>query len=340
MVRELAAPPLPFAPSPSILPALPVLRARLTLRLLSAATLPAYLGGLLRGGFGYAFQQVACTPTCRTGAQPCPATNPCPFRLIFATLRPTEGGTLHDLRDVPRPFVIEPPNTGRTDYPAGAALEFDVALIGQGADYLPYFILSFEELGRMGLGRDLARARLERVEVLAPWQPVGTVVYQDGRALPGGAGLALPRIETRDLLQRANALPDRLRLTLRTPLRVKHRGDFLRTVDLAALVQAACWRLDALATFHGAGPWGVRYQPLVEAARAITVEQVQTHWHEWTRTSTRGPTPQTMQLGGLVGSAVLNEVPEALRAVLLLGSLVHVGKACVFGHGAYSLEAV
>jgi len=26
--------------------------------------------------------------------------------------------------------------------------------------------------------------------------------------------------------------------------------------------------------------------------------------------------------------------------VLLLGSLVHVGKACVFGHGAFSVEGV
>lgn len=335
----LPAPP-PALGAPPALPPLPLLRARLTMRLLSDAALPAYKGGMLRGGFGYAFQRAACAPACRTGDQPCPAASPCPFRVIFDTPRPTEGGALHDLRDVPRPFVLGPPADERTRYAAGDSLEFDLTLIGRGAYYLPYFILSFEELGRMGLGRDLARARLERVELLPAWHPVGAVVYQDGRALSGGAGLPPPSTDSADVLRRAGELLSRLRLTLRAPLRVKQRGDFMRVLDPAALIQAACWRIDALATFHGAGPWGLRYQPLVEAARSITIERAQLHWHEWQRTSTRGPEPKTMQLGGLLGSAVLAGVPEPLRAVLLLGSLVHVGKACVFGHGAYSLEAM
>ena len=56
--------------------------------------------------------------------------------------------------------------------------------------------------------------------------------------------------------------------------------------------------------------------------------------------------PQTMQdrqwmtLGGIVGSAVLRSVALDVRAVLLAGSVVHVGKACVFGHGGYGLEGV
>jgi hypothetical protein len=45
-----------------------------------------------------------------------------------------------------------------------------------------------------------------------------------------------------------------------------------------------------------------------------------------------------MTLGGLLGSAVLRGVSLDLRAVLLAGSLVHVGKACVFGHGGYTVD--
>ena len=43
------------------------------------------------------------------------------------------------------------------------------------------------------------------------------------------------------------------------------------------------------------------------------------------------------RVGGIVGSAVLRGVPEEVRAVLLAGSVVHVGKACVFGHCAFDL---
>jgi len=56
---------------------------------------------------------------------------------------------------------------------------------------------------------------------------------------------------------RATALPSGLRLTLRMPLRVKARGAFLEAIDLTTIVQAACWRLNGLATFHGGGPWPV-----------------------------------------------------------------------------------
>ncbi|MFV9506732.1 MAG: CRISPR system precrRNA processing endoribonuclease RAMP protein Cas6 [Oscillochloridaceae bacterium umkhey_bin13] len=323
------------------LPALPdlsLVRARVTLRLVRDAVLPAAKGGLLRGGFGYAFQQAVCSPACRSGADPCAVTSGCPFRQVFTPTRDEASGPLHDLRDVPRPFVIEPPTDGRTHYTAGEPLEFGLVLIGQGADYLPYFLLGFEQLGRMGLGRDLAQARLERVEVLPPWQAVGAVIYQDGRAQVGGAGLGLPTMTTASVKTRAASLPPRLRLRFATPLRIKHRGDLMRRFEPVALVQAACWRLEALGSFYGDGGWTGSYQPLIAAAQAITLEQNTLHWQEWARRSTRNANPQTMQLGGLVGEAVLNHVPTDLRALLLLGGLVHVGKACVFGHGGYAVS--
>jgi hypothetical protein len=258
---------------------------------------------------------------------------------VFETPHPPGVGYLHDLQDVPRPFVIEPPHDTRTRYAGGDALEFGLVLIGRGIDHLPYFLLSFEELGRMGLGRHNARARLERVEALAPWQPTGSAIFQDGRVV-GEAAQTLPTLDAPAIAARAAALPANLRLTLRTPLRVKARGEFIETIDLPAIVQAACWRLSALATFHGGGPWQIEHRALADQARAIAIEQAEARWLDWERTSTRAPTPRRMKLGGIVGGALLRGVPADLRAVLLAGSLVHVGKACVFGHGEYRVEGL
>jgi hypothetical protein len=69
-------------------------------------------------------------------------------------------------------------------------------------------------------------------------------------------------VRVADLAAQAAALPADLRLTLRTPLRVKARGAFIEQLDLPAIVQAACWRLAALAAFHG-DPWEADYRPLV-----------------------------------------------------------------------------
>lgn len=43
---------------------LPILRARVTFRLLQHAMLPPYKGAMLRGGFGYAFQRATCPEAC------------------------------------------------------------------------------------------------------------------------------------------------------------------------------------------------------------------------------------------------------------------------------------
>ncbi|MFN8569824.1 MAG: hypothetical protein U0Z44_20355 [Kouleothrix sp.] len=108
-------------------------------------------------------------------------------------------------------------------------------------------------------------------------------------------------------------------------------GTFIDVLDMPAIVGAACWRLRALATFHGGGPWQVDTRSLAEQAHTPGVEQVQLQWIDWERTSTRAGQQRAMTLGGLLGSAVLRGVPPDVRAInAAAGSLVHIGKAAVF----------
>lgn len=312
------------------LPPLSVLRARVTYRLLQDTTLPAYKGALLRGGFGYAFQRSSCAQSCWGRAEQCGAAMLCPYRWVFETPHPVGVSHLHDLQDVPRPFVIEPPLDHKRLYAAGDALEFGLILIGRGVDFLPYFLVGFERLGEAGLGRDLAKARLERVEALKPFLPTGVPIYQDGRAitLP-----ELPLFNLAELPVRAKTMAADLRLALRTPLRVKARGAFIEALDLGAIVQSIFWRVGTLSAFHGAASWDADYRAVVEAARRVRVERADVQWVDWERTSTRGGERRKMTLGGLIGTAALREVPPDVRTALLAVSVLHVGKACVFGHG-------
>ena len=314
----------------------PVLRARVSMRMLQDTTLPAYKGGLLRGGFGYAFQQTSCPTACWNNADSCTSSQPCAYQHVFSPRHPANVTALHDLRDIPRPFVIEPPADQKRDYRAGDLLEFGLVIIGSGARYLPYFLASFRRLGELGLGRDHAPARLERVELLACWEPTGTVIYQDGRVLDvqrGGTYQYTGPI----VAERALHLPDTLHISLPTPLRIKARGTYLDTLDVPALVQSLCWRLHALSVFYGSA-WQHTYRPLVEQARSVVVEDARVEWIDWERTSTRGPTPRHMTLGGIVGTATLRNVPPDIRALLLMGTLVHAGKSCVFGHGKLEMQ--
>ncbi|MFV9504103.1 MAG: CRISPR system precrRNA processing endoribonuclease RAMP protein Cas6 [Oscillochloridaceae bacterium umkhey_bin13] len=325
-------------------PPLAVLHARVRYRLEEATTLPPYKGAMLRGGFGYAFQRAACAPGCWGRAEQCTVAMLCPYRWVFETPHPEGVAHLHDLHDVPRPFVIEPPRNHQRTYHAGDPLEFGLILIGRGIDFLPYFLHGFAQLGATGLGRDLAKAQLEQVSAVPvfmattePSPPKALAIYQDGRIM---MGQDLPTLNLAELPHHAARLPADLRVELHTPLRVKARGAFIEQVDLGAIIQATCWRLNALSAFHGPGPWASDYRPVVAAARNVRIEQAAVRWVDWERTSTRGGGQRQMKLGGIIGSAILRDVPLDVRSALLAASLLHVGKACVFGHGWIGVGAV
>lgn len=321
-----------------LLPPLRFLRMRVTMRLLADAQLPSAKGGMLRGGFGYMFQRASCPPSCWSKSNHCPAATPCAYRQIFETPHPPHIAHLHNLRDVPRPFVIAAFDNQRTHYRAGDVLEFLLLLLGQGIDYLPYFFFGFEELGRVGLGKNHTRAHLERVEAMMPWSSSDQVLYRDGRVIRDIGMLPIASLDS--IQSDADALSSDLLLTLQTPLRLKYGGEWLRRIDPAALVQAICWRLHALNIFHGETPWEIDHRGMVEQARLIRVEQETITWHDQTRISKRSGQPQQMHLGGLMGTARVHDISPALRTLLLAGSLVHVGKACVFGNGSYTVQEI
>src|SRR5262245_62213674 len=149
---------------------LPILRARVTMRLLADAQLPAYQGAMLRGGFGIAFKRASCPQTCWNHPNGCAIDALCPYRWVFETPHPPGVSHLHDLQDVPRPFVIEPPLGGRTHYAAGDALEFGLVLLGRGIDHLPYSYSASSSSGGWGWG---ARRRGRGWSGLRRYQPGG-----------------------------------------------------------------------------------------------------------------------------------------------------------------------
>ncbi|TVL99080.1 MAG: hypothetical protein CV087_19450 [Candidatus Brocadia sp. WS118] len=65
---------------------------------------------------------------------------------------------------VPHPFVIEPPITEKQSFEPGETFTFQVILIGQAIDYLPYFIYTFTELGKQGIGQGRGKYDLLQAE--------------------------------------------------------------------------------------------------------------------------------------------------------------------------------
>ena len=315
-------------------------RYRFVLRASTALHLSTFAGSTLRGGFGHVFKRSVCV------WQPgdcgrCLLKNTCAYPYIFETAPPPGAEKLRGLEQVPRPFVLEPPERGgRQSYRPGERFDFGLVLAGRGIDYLPYFVLTFGELGRTGLGSE--RGRFEVVEVLAE-HPSGTRRVWS----PGAGGLAdvEARLTAADLarppaLAEVAELPERLALCFQTPARVQSEGRMRTALTFQEVVRALLRRLSSLCYFHCGCELQVDFKGLIERASMIRTIRSELRWQEQDRFS--GRQQQRIDMSGVLGRVVF-EAPEASEwepylPLLAAGEWVHVGKGTVMGLGKYRVE--
>ena len=114
--------------------------------------LPSYSGSTLRGGFGHAFRRIICAFKDKECTD-CLLQQQCVYAYVFETPIPANAQIMRKYTAAPHPFILEPSTNSRESCQKGENLSFGLTLIGRAADYLPYFIYAFEELGRIGIGK-------------------------------------------------------------------------------------------------------------------------------------------------------------------------------------------
>jgi CRISPR-associated endoribonuclease Cas6 len=297
--------------------------------------LPVYKGSTLRGGFGYAFKKMVCVNDNWRACTPCQLGNACPYGYIFETSPPEDSAALSNLQDVPVPFVVEPPLEEETDYAPGDRLGFNVVLVGRARNYLPYFILAFEELGRSGIGHPRGQYVLQRISAIHPWHSTSELIYDGVEVRVGGRDL---RVTLSDVAQRAAALPaNRLTLRFTTPVRMKYRGRYVRRPEFHVLVRNLLRRISSLAYFHCGELWETDFRGIIQAAEQIKTVETEIEWVSWDRYS--GRQKQRIDMSGFTGAATYRGELAPFRQLVVLGELTHVGKATVFGYGQYEVGA-
>lgn len=325
------------------LPPLTLSRYRFTLSADDPMLLPPYKGSTLRGGFGHAFKRMVCfQPEVRTCSE-CLLRNTCPYAYVFETPVPPESEVLRKNQHVPHPLVIQAPPEETTTYFPGDNLDFHVVLVGRAQQYLPYFLVAFQELGRQGLGRFLelpggrrrGRYHLAQVEAVSALDDKRALVYTAAQPTHIHAQ-ALP-VETAQITAYAQTLPnDRLTIIFHTPARLQHQTQLVRQgPPFAALLKALLGRVSSLAYFHCDTRWELDFRGWIDRAEAVELVESRTVWVDWERYS--GRQQQHISMGGLVGQATYAGDLAPFLPLLVLGTLVHVGKGTVFGNGRFSV---
>lgn len=323
-------------------------RFRFHLRAEEALRLPAYSGSMFRGGFGHAFKRAVCVM--RHGdCDGCLVRYQCPYQYVFETPPPPGSEILRKYPAAPHPFVMEPPLDGRQSYASGDCLELGLTLIGRGIDYLPYFIVGFEELGRSGLGKAHSRFRL--TEVLAEsrnggpddWMPIYSgdqrSLRDDFRIRTGRSEDSRLNIEdgrSADAGGEANLESSILNLQFVTPTRLKFGNHLTSDLEFHILIRNLLRRLSALSYFHCGRRLDLDFRGLVQRAEHVETISRNLRWVDWERYSARQQT--TMFMGGFVGSATFRGPLADFVPFLRLGQYVHIGKGAVFGLGQYRVR--
>lgn len=295
--------------------------------------LPAYKGSTLRGGFGRVFKSLACvTPqscknSCKTGSR-------CPYGYVFETPVPEDSARMKKYPYAPHPFIIEPPLETKAQYSENEKLRFRLILFGKACDYLPYFVYTFEELGKIGIGKAQCPYRVEKVNRIGLNGSINLIYDAQDRLLQPGS-----KADTFNLFDETGSLnpSGQLTLTLLTPARIQVGNTLSNGPDFHEIVRSLLRRISLMMYFHEEIDLEgqVDFREMIQAATSIQTLSRNFRRYNWQRYSNRQE--RHISMDGLMGQGIYQGDIGRFIRLLRLGEYLHIGKGTSFGLGQYRL---
>ncbi len=254
----------------------------------------------------------------------------CIYASIFETAQNHVTVDGYRLSDYPRPFIIEPPFIKSNHYKTGDAIECNLILMGKAIDYLPFFIYAFSELGKRGIGSSRGRYKIKEI----------TDIPDNEREIFNGNTDQIinspTRFSLRDLTT-GDITGAELSITFKTPVRIKRENRFTKSLDFHLLIQNLLRRISLLSMVCEDTSWSIDYRMMIkEASEEVRLKDSGLYWYDWQSYS--GRQKSKMNLGGLLGTIVYEGGIKNFLPLLKAGECLHIGKACTFGLGKYTLS--
>jgi CRISPR-associated endoribonuclease Cas6 len=292
--------------------------------------LPPFIGSAIRGGLGHSLRSVACFGDSQDCA-PCQHKDSCHYHQIFEPSPPANADHLTNLASIPRPFIVAPLTRGDTRKPRDP-IAFHLTLIGTVTSFLPYFILAFEELGKMGLGRDKTPFIVENVKFL-PIEGSPQQIYSHNEHILHDSWKPY---SIQDILERFGDNPaEHLTLRFITPTRIEHKGIYEIAPQFEDLLRALLRRISALAYFYCHLELDLDYKGLIAWAEQVGIAQDNLRWEKLVRRSSRQG--RKIDISGFIGEIEYAGELAEFMPVIRLGEIIGVGKGAAFGLGRYEV---
>ena len=280
-------------------------------------------GNVLRGSFGNTFKRMTCVKNFDFKCKECELLDNCPYPIIFESSPPKDTEYLSKNSDIPRPFIIKPPITKKTHYSNEDTLKFSLVLVNRVIKLLPYFIATFVEMGKVGIGENRGKFNLINIKNNEKDLFIDGVLQNYSEPLS---------------IKKDDRKISYLKLEFLTETTIKSNGNILLKPDFPSLIKRLRDRISSLSLFYGEA-WNVDFKKLGLDAENIKKVEDDTYWNEKSRYSKRNNIKHDMS--GFIGEVAFEGDITQFMDLLRIGEFTHVGKGAVFGNGWYKIvEAI
>ena len=152
----------------------PVARYRFTFEATSPFYVPEFAGSMLRGMFGWSLRKLSVASRFGDLIDRSELYRLCPYTMMFEP-PPPDKHQLQKFSNIPSPYVIEPPATGKRIMENGEQLQFNMVLAGHARHQLPYVIAAWKGALAENIGREKGKAEL--IEVALQTEQGNDIVY-------------------------------------------------------------------------------------------------------------------------------------------------------------------
>lgn len=257
----------------------------------------------------------------------------CPYAYIFETPKVNGMEFEHQAVNLPHPFIIEPPETDSIEFQPGEELAFGLILIGKSVSFLPYFVYTFDQMGRYGLGRGRGKFELATVHAINDLPLYsGTQIYDNtSQVLKSN----FREWQLDDIL---SFIPETkietIQLKMLTPTRILQKNKLVNQVPFELFIRNLLRRISLLGRIHCDSEWDLPFQDMITAAEQnVRLVENNTSWYDWERYSNRQKRRMTM--GGIIGTITYGGDLMPFLPFIYLGQFTHIGKNTTFGLGKY-----
>lgn len=318
---------------------LQIAKFRITLQAQSEAILPALIGSTLRGAFGHALKAISCCVP-HKNCEICFLSEACLYTTVFEP-------TSLKLKDLPRPFIFEPPippitreisesSNLKLRINEGGKISFDFLLLGETIKKLPYFIYAFELLARHGLGVERQSFKIVEVSSIDANNQITTIYEPTHSNISPFQHFKLEEyVKIRIAEINASSI---LTIKLQTPLRIRRNRDLLEKISFFDLFKQCSLRLKFLFENYGS-PLEYDYLGLMEQSERVVKIENNLWRHALTRRSNRQNTK--LDLDGMLGEIRFQgkDLSQFLP-IIIAGEILHIGSNANLGLGKFSLNEI